>query len=257
MKNQIFRFNLLLSTSNMNDINNFFEAKTNSLEPITINKTFNLKDKYKIIATITGLSIGDYHCFCFIETTIMKNGSTFLKDRFTAYSLSEFCKILNVESSDGNTYLIKIDEDTLDLEKTISRTYNSLKYKINHDEEALINQLMYKSFSDKMQGMELCFALLVSHEHLYNKTQVNDILINTLNFLGYDEDFYKMIKEKEGSIIISSKDVYESTIYLILDCLYRKNVMDKKQSKYMAIKYVNHFLYYLFKENTISFMEIS
>lgn len=246
MISNVYRIPIKIDSYVVDSINLFLKDITDTLEPVDINHIckFNNID-YKIILNFSGIRVQEYHRICTINISIYKNNKIFIQDTMLVYTLLDLFKILNLKANDNELFLIKLLEDSNDEIKLFQQTIKDLTKGKCLDEESVIDQILYKSFTNKVEGMELCFVLLFRYKNLTKSKDIEMLLKEKLSFIGYDEDYLLNSKKKKQN---SSYNVYINTLVLILEILYKKRELDIKQSRDTSLNRINLFFKLLVEE---------
>lgn len=247
MNKEVFRMTLPISEKIIDELNRFFNLKIK--DELTYNLKNNIKIngiEYTIVSNFNCILIQEFHTVCNISIEIFKEGNSILKRLKLAHSLLDVFSIIDIENNEKESFLIKFEEITNDKSKVFNRTYDCLRKRICQDEESILNQLLYKSFADKLQGMELCFVLLCEPLYINDHKNSNHKLIQAkLEFLGYDEFYYKQYKLLPN---VCSNNVYLNTLYIILKCIYDGETIEKSLGKATAVDRLYSFANHLVDE---------
>lgn len=243
--NKIYRIPIGVDTNTIQNIKSFFNDTLSELEPVEIKYEHIVNDCiYTILLDFNFIIFQQHHKIGVIDISIYKKNEMIFSDTMSIYSISDLFRIISVEYKQ-ELFLLKLVENTENRLILFKETFENLTISKSLTKKAIKNLILYNSFNDKMEGMAICFALLFDGDWIINDADIQKLLIDKLNNLGYDESILKMKRVKNDT----SYNAYLNTLILIIKILYKQKTLSYHEGRKIALRKINLFKDLLENEN--------
>lgn len=243
--NKIYRIPISIDANIIQNIKSFFNDTLNELETIEIKHEYIVNDyQYTIILDFNFIIFQQYQKIGVIDISIYKKNEMIFSDTMSIFSISDLFRIVRIEYKQ-ELFLLKLVENIENRLLIFKETFENLIIRKSLTKKAIKNLILYNSFNDKMEGMAICFALLFDGDLIVNDLDIQKLLIDKLNNLGYDEYILKMKRVKNDT----SYNAYLNTLILIIKILYKQKTLSHNEGRKIALRKINLFKDLLENEN--------